>query len=523
MELITTQISMEKKRGAASAQATFDEAYHLPDYLPDLFSVILSDGDIRVDEVKSSPGHVLVRGGIRYRVFYKTDQNEWKIASLDGEIPFQETLAVENMDEFDMVSVKPVLEDLSVRIANSRKLNVRALLDLQAEARQRYDIEIPEGMDVGAENPAEQLIVEREFLELCYQGKENSTVRKEIPVPAGKPNIRQILWQQTQVFGLNCRLSPGAVSAEGEMQVFVIYAGEETDQLQWFAERVPFRCEFEIPEAEGSRIPYIEVRAQNSSCSAGDDEDGEARMVLAETALLADIRLYAEQKRRVLRDAYALDRELVLHKNPVLCSALRMKNESHCRLNDTIRLRDQDGEVLQICAGFGAAEIDRSTFTADGIRLEGVVRICILYLTSSDSSPVEAAEGVLPFSYLIEIPGLLPEDDVKLQHRLEALSFLLKNSREAEVQAVVTLEAMVVSPDETEQISRIEETEQDMEDWRAQPSMVGLTLSPEDSLWQIAKEYRTTAAEIRTLNHLEHDSVPERRKILVVKQRSGKA
>ncbi|MCC8150377.1 MAG: DUF3794 domain-containing protein [Lachnospiraceae bacterium] len=520
MELITTQIQMERKRGAATAQATFDEVYHLPDYLPDLFSVILTDGDVRVDEVRSGPGHVTVRGGVRYRVLYKTDQNAWKIASLDGEIPFQETLTVEEMDEFDMVRVEPVLEDLSVRISDSRKLNIRALLNLRAEARQRYDLDIPGGVD--AVSLPEQRMEEQEFLELRYHGKESCSIREEVRIPSNKPNIRQILWQQAQVFGMDRRLSPGMVGIQGEIQVFVVYAGEESDNLQWFTEKVPFHCEFEIPEADSDLVSCIVAQVQNLSCSAGSDEDGEARMVLAEAVLLADIRVYEEQKREILRDAYALDRDLVLHKNQVVCSGLRMKNESACRVNDTIRIQGQDSDILQICAGFGAEEMDRVTCTEEGIQVEGIVRICILYLTASDNTPVEAMEGVLPFSHLIEIPGLRPDDDVALQHSLQALSFLMKSSREAEIQAVVRLEAMAAAANELECITQIEETDLNPEAWRAQPSMVGLTLRPGDSLWDIAKQYRTTVSEIRNLNHLEADPVSPGKKILLMKQLPGR-
>ena len=49
MELKTEALYMEEKKGPAITQVTFDETYHLPDYLPDFFSVILSRGDVRLD------------------------------------------------------------------------------------------------------------------------------------------------------------------------------------------------------------------------------------------------------------------------------------------------------------------------------------------------------------------------------------------------------------------------------------------------------------------------------------------
>lgn len=62
MELRTEKVYTEEKKGPATTQLTFDETYHLPDYLPDFFSVILSRGQIRMDETKCSQGHVQVQG-----------------------------------------------------------------------------------------------------------------------------------------------------------------------------------------------------------------------------------------------------------------------------------------------------------------------------------------------------------------------------------------------------------------------------------------------------------------------------
>ncbi len=366
MDLITTRIQMERKRGAATTQSTFDEVYNLPDYLPDLFSVILTDGEVRLDEVKSGVGQVMVRGGICYHVLYRTEQNEWKIAGFQGEIPFQEALSVEDMGEFDMVSVEPVLEDLSVRISNSRKADVRALLCLQAEVRERYDVDVPTGTDEGAQ--AETLFKNHKFLELCYCGKESCTVREEIPLASNKPNIREILWQQAQVFRLENQLSPGMLAIQGEIAVFLVYVREEDTGFTWYSGKIPFRREFEIPEVENGMIPYIVTRLQNLSCSVGSDADGEYRTILAEAVLTADARLYKERELEILCDSYAVNKDLILKKQEVLCAGFRMRNKSVCRINDTVRIQNGDSDILQICAGFGTVQIDRTTVNKEGIK-----------------------------------------------------------------------------------------------------------------------------------------------------------
>ena len=521
MDFVKTQIQMERKKGVVSAQTSFDEAYNLPDYLPDIYSVILAGGEIRLDEVRPGSEQVAVRGAVLFRVLYKTDQNEWKISSMNGEFPFQETLSAPELGEFDMVSIEPVLEDLAVQIVNSRKLNIRALIELKAVIRERYDIEVP--VETDTDVPLEVLEEEEEFLELRYCGRENCHIREEIRVPSNKPNIRQSLWQQAQVFGVNERISAGMIEIEGEIEVFPVYVGEENESLQWFTAKIPFRCEFEIPEADSAMIPCVVIRVQGLSCSVGSDEDGESRVIWADADLYADIRLYEERRQELIRDIYALDRNLVLEKEHVSVPVLRRRNESKCRLNDTILIESRGSDILQICAGFGSAQIDRIRMEDDGILAEGAVRIRILYLTDNDSAPLEAAEGVIPFQYLMEIPGIRPQDEVELQHSLEALSFLMKNSREAEIQAVVSLRVLVSGTYELELISGIQEEDFKIEELNTQPSVVGLTLDEKDSLWEIAKKYHTTREQIRQINQLKDDHVSRGMKILLIRQLPQKA
>lgn len=516
MELVKAQVQMERKKGTASAQATFDEVYNLPDYLPDLFSVILTSQDVRLDEIRPGTGQILVRGAIRFRVLYRTDQNDWKISSLEGEIPFQETLVMEQLDEFDMVSVEPVLEDLSVRINNSRKLNIRALLELKASAGERYDVELPASLET--EKQPEIMKENLEFLELKYHGNEQCHIREELHIPSNKPNIGQILWQQAQFFGMETRITPGEVVIQGNIQVFLVYAGEESSGIQWFVEKVPYRCVFDIPEADSSLIPYVSVRPQNLGCSSGNDGDGEPRIILTEADLRADICLYGERSQELISDTYALDCRLVLDKEDVSLMTLRMKNESQCRVNETMKIQNPDQDILQICAGFGDAEIDHREITEDGILVEGAVRVQLLYLTSSDNAPVHGMEEVIPFKYIIEIPGITREDQIELRHSLEVLSFLMKNGREVEVQAVISFQALVTNPLNMEVIQNIHREDLKIEELNIQPSIVGLTLTPEDSLWKIAKKYHTTIEKIKKTNQLENDNVTQGMKILLIKQ-----
>lgn len=516
MELKKELVQTEEMKGSAFTQVTFDETYNLPDYLPDFFSVILSRGDIRLDESKAGPGHILVKGAMKFRVLYRTGQNDWKISSLEGECPFQETLILEEADEFDMPQAEIVLEDLTVQMMNSRKLNIRALMEIRAFAGERKDLEIPVGLEDG--ESAEVLTKEECFMELRYRGKERCHIREEVKVPSNKPNIRQILWQQAQIFGMDTRVSEGKVAVQGEIQIFVVYLGEEEGRLQWYETKTPYQCNFQIPEADTDVIPYIIAKPQELKCTVEPDADGEDRLILVEADLPADVRLYRERKEDQVEDLYALDRKLIPEWNTVQAARLHMKNESKCRVNDSLRIQDTGSDILQICAGFGDVELDRQEIVENGISVEGTVRVQVLYLTNSDSAPVGAMEGILPFQYVVEIPDIMPDSRVELQSTLELLSFLMKSSKELEVQAVVNIQVLVTSLRELKLITAVREEDLKIEELNNQPGMVGLTVTSKDDLWSIAKKYHTTVEAIRKTNHLEDKPIVDGMKILLMKE-----
>lgn len=516
MELKTEALYMEEKKGPAITQVTFDETYHLPDYLPDFFSVILSHGDVRLDECKCGNGHIMVRGVLQFRILYRTGQGEWKTGSLEGEYPFQETLMLENAGEFDMPQTEVFLEDLTVRMVNARKLNIQALLEIQCSARTRLELQIPVGMEQA--ESCEHLYQKKDFLELCYRGEELCSLREEVRLPSNKPNICQMLWQQAQLFGMNVRVSAGEVTVQGELQVFVIYLGTQEDRMQWAEMRVPYQCRLEIPEASTDMIPYLIADFGPIRCSVQADADGEERVILAEADIPIRLWLYRDISKNQLVDVYSLEKQLIPKQKNMKIRQLHMKNENQCRVNDTLLIKNTEGEVLQIGSGFGTVETEHWEISPSGLMLEGTVRIEVFYMVSSDSAPVGAMESLVPFQCQMEMQNLDETCEIEIQTTLEHLSFLMKNTSEIEVQAMINVDALVTKLKEERLISAIEVETVDAKAEEKLPGIVGLILTGSSDLWEIAKKYHTTVSAIRKTNELDEEMEINGRKILVVKE-----
>ena len=516
MELNTFSVHREKIKGSARTQVTFDEDYNLPDYKPDFSSLIISQGSVRTEEVKVTKGHVSVKGTLKFEILYRAEQARLGVSSLEGTIGFQETLAADEAQEFDSARVSCQLEDLSVNMTNSRKLGIRALLDLSAEVSEFVTEEFPAGM----ENEQDTQIRKRNVncLQLKGEGKDQCRIHEEIELPANKPNIQELLWKQVQLQGVQTRCLDGKIQLKGEMALFLLYIGEPETRLEWYESRIPIVCELEAAQASPESICYIRSEVQDWNVQGQEDLEGEQRVIAADGLLKVDYRLYEEEEKEMLEDLYALDRMLIPKKESVRLEHLLMKNESRCKVSDNLALEEGQKEILQICSCFGQVQTDHTRIAEDGIIAEGAVHVQILYLTKEDDAPLDALEGMLPFSYKIEVPDMNKEYRYEMDTRLELLSVMMKSSSMLELQAVADFNVIVFVPEHLDKICSVTEEELDWEALQEQPGMIGLRTKQGDTLWDIAKAYHTTVDEIRKTNQIPEEPLAEGTAILLLKQ-----
>ena len=114
-------------------------------------------------------------------------------------------------------------------------------------------------------------------------------------------------------------------------------------------------------------------------------------------------------------------------------------------------------KVLQICHGEGTIKVDEVKIVENGIQVDGVVELRILYIITDDEMPFYSMESAIPFTHVIEAPGISGDCRYYLRTDLEQLSTTMIDSNEIEVKAVINLNAVVLARQEEEIIDEIRE------------------------------------------------------------------
>ena len=176
------------------------------------------------------------------------------------------------------------------------------------------------------------------------------------------------------------------------------------------------------------------------------------------------------------------------------------------------------GKILQICHSQGEVKIDKTKIVKNGIQVDGIVQMKVLYIMGNDDMPFYSTEVMMPFSHMVEAQGIRDDSVYYFHTELEQLATSMIDSNEIEVRAVVSLNALVLQCREEKIIESIEEQPLDMEKIRSMPGITVYMVKQGDTLWDIAKKFYTTMEEIISMNDLEDDKVSSGQPLILVKK-----
>lgn len=519
MELMKQQVTALKKAKEAVNQVTFDEDYNVPDNRPDVGRIIQYKGKIQVEEVRASEAHVLVLGTLNFQVLYVADKEEGSICSLEGKIPIEENINLDGIQSGDKICLKWDMEDLSLYLIHSRKLNIKALVVFFASMEQS------EQMGLTTDFKEEGVSLKKktvEVLGLHLHNRDTMRIREEFSLSSNKPDIHEILWDTVDVRGVDVRAEEGKAVVKGELFVFVLYQDSNgSDTLEWLEYSLPFQKEIPSENCTQDMIPDMDLTLLNATLGVKPDADGEERVILADIVLEVELNIFRQETLSILQDVYHPGKDYVICSQPRTLQELLIKNYAKCRVNDRVTAEGGVGKIFQVCHSDGEVRVDECRMVENGVEVEGIVQIKILYITGDDSMPFYSMETAVPFSQVIEADGIDKDCIWHIHTDLEQLSTTMVDGSEIEVKALVNLNVLVMHQSIQPIVESIEERELDLEQLKMMPGIVGYVVKPEDTLWDIAKRFYTSVDVIKAINGLTTDHIQPRETLILVKNVEG--
>lgn len=516
MELLKNKISTCVKKGEKIVQITLDDDYNVSDTKLDIDKVIDTSGQILLEDIEVMANKVRVKGVLSFCILYHTGFLEKPIDAMEGKLPFEEMIHIDDILPTNQCQIIWEIEDLNVSVINSRKVSLRALVELKAMIFDQENMDIT--YDIDEKDKIECLYKEFPISSLVVHKKDGIRLKQEIELASSKPNMSQLVYKNVRLQNFESKLLDGEISIKGDLSFFFIYLGnKEHIPVQYVQQDISFSEKLKEPLCKEDMTWEISAKVGNMQADIKNDSDGEERIIYTDVMLDLYIKIYEDTRMKLLWDTYSKEEQIDNITEEFPFESLITKNHAKTKISQRAGLKQLKGRVLSVLNMDGSIKIDNMIRKEEKITVEGAVIGRMMCLTEDDKRPIQTEPVILPFEYEIEVAGIRDLHVVNLVPSLEQISAMMLDGNEAECKAVISFSILAFEPKKARTIVEVKRSPFDLEKKNSMAGMIGYTVKAGDTLWSIAKMYFTTVERLKELNHLKTDEVNVGEKLLILK------
>lgn len=519
MELEKRIIHNNVMKNFVEAQVNVDEDFNVPDVKPDIERMISRKCTVQINGVRMTDGKAEVRGTLSFAFLYSSKE----IASMQGNVDFIENLNMDGVKEDAKTVCDADVEDLVIRMINSRKVNVRAIIKLKLHSEMYEDAELP--YECKGSDRLQVRMKSIEYAQLTVNSADTLRVRQNFELPQNKPNIAEIVWEETQICPVAFQMTQEGLRSEILVTFFVIYRSVE-GELLWHEAQETVVQSTDVSGSSPDAVCFVSCRQQGSSVQIRPDFDGEDRVFEVEAVCELGISAYDEKKEEIIDDCYIPSKELDIDYSEVTLKQLLTHNNSKCRAQGTIKA--DAGRFAQICSCSGRMNIQDIAYEGNNVEINGTIDVTVLCLEEGDSKTLASVRGEIAFRHLAEVRGMdeycrrqkkEPKEALSLRMNagLERISASLEADGGIEIKAAAALDLIVFGNIRKSVINNMTEKETDEEQYMSLPLITGYIVKEGDDLWSIAKSHHTTIDAIKACNNLSRDKISPKERLILMK------
>ena len=461
----------------------------IAEYCPDMTRIVSVCGQLQIRERTALEGRVTVTGTVRVTVLYTSEESAG-LRSLTLPVPFSCTAEDETLASSQLLWATGRLLLAEAQAVTARKLYVRVLPEVTLTGYTRAQCRFCSGTE---EDHALRIRRRDHDISLLDTAAERSfSVAQETPEVSPAPE--DLLLYRLCPRLTSCRLVGSKLVLKGELALSALYRGQD-QQLHTYETELPVSQILDgadLPEeGELSGILCLtggEVRVLRSDSGGGFSISAELRLLL---------RAYRTVRCSCVEDLYSIRRPVQLHQETVAvpvgrpCRSLREESIQHLDFGGSrpfFFITDTD------CTPAAVTEEGGQT------ALRTTIHTRLLYLDEADAPAVteRTEEIVVPVQGPVQSVSctLAGPPDVRFTGSgcdvRQVAEFLIGDMQADQMRTVAAVE--LLDGEEQEKI----------------PSLVLRRLLPEETLWDVAKQYRTDEELLRTVNHLEEGETPDK-------------
>ena len=471
------KINIKRRIAEKCKKIVIEKDVILPDNKPDIIKVLSDNSNICMSKKENMENKCKIEGGIETRIAYLTGEGKSRI--LKVEEMFSETLDVPGMSENCFTTEKTCVNLSQITILNERKIHYKAEIECCICVTCMEEVEFICGIE--DEKNLQTLKQKKNINEFITHGETKIGIKENIDIENVQENIETVKFDY-EIRNLEQKVSYNKVLIKADCDLKAI-CQTESGVVQCVQKQVPIMGFLDMENVDENDMINIEFTTRNIIISENDIKP--AISIELELNIIGDV--YRSKEIILLTDLYDLNykTEFSMQNTMLDCGntkALQTNSvEQKCIIDDINQLCDSKLHVINVEKNENVLNVE--------------IRAIYMY-TTFENQGINSKEETFKIQ-------------IKLENNIEDMTVSISNVRssvlpDSSVQTSLNIDIFNNSLEEINLINEISLNEEDKDDGF---SMIIYFVKPGDTLWNIAKRFKSTIDDIVKVNDIENENM----------------
>ncbi len=505
-----SKLQLKNMWAADEYQLPFEETLLVPDTMPDMDSILFAECSVapaqtsgysyeRTDQVS---GEITI-----YTVYKPAGSSPAPVDVVKSSVSFKTDKCWENT-EGDLFKVSLSVSSVSAGMLNERKFTVKGTVSIRFTEISQKSLMIFKGTD------DEDLVQRESFVsatDLIFEAGETTEIQQEINIHEDQPAPLKILKESFNIIENHRQITSGKLVINGTILSTILYLGQENDdrKLCTLNNKTDF-TQFIVAEDDmDSTLIRTSFIGDNLKVTIESQNQ-----FMLQGQIISNICGYETKDIPMVSDAYHKKNEIVFDVSQQQLSSVKGTVSGEISSREVVNIDDAEKKPEVFLCGTARISDIAGLAEKGRIIIEGTVSAEILAL-DEDENPF-VIESTVPLRGSLEMSEASEDLDVSVFASVKEFWFDSINSRQMEINAGVSLEAWAMGKETFKTIENLSFAEP--ENTQKHIPMAIYIVGPDDTLWDIAKRYKSDSDYLADLNELDADKpLPQGTKLFVMK------
>lgn len=493
IETLKENLCVNQIIGKAKENIVAEGDVIIPDIKPDILSTINTSGTICIYKKEVLEGKIRIDGGVQVYIMYLADDENSNVRGINTVIDFTKVIDMEKASPSMNLETNIKLKDIECKILNGRKVNIKVNIDASVNVYSNEDIEFIR--EIENRNDIQVLNKPTNIDSLLGSGNTKVYAKDTIGIES-TDNLAEVMKTNINIINREVKTSYNKILAKADMLVNIVYLTDDNriNEVKW---QIPVMGFIDMQNISDDNLCNTSYEIKNILIKPNNVDE---HSIYVEVELEISCNVYEKRELDIIQDLYSPSECLNINQKNITVMQDKRNVKDKCVIKEKMVIPELHN--TKICNSEISPKIVKQSIYNDRIMYECELEVKFIYF-SGITNRVDLKVQTIPFNVNLDCQGVSQNSNLNTKIEIVAQDFIIMPDESIETNIELEISVDVSKMMEVRVIDNVEVAEDNDENIY---SIVVYFVKPGDTLWNIAKRFKSTIKAISSVNGIEDEN-----------------